>query len=389
MALADTAKGRRPARLVERLVADSRRPSNLGQVPDGVISLAMGEPFADTPTEVTEAARSALARGRTRYAPLTGSPALREGLATHLSGRRGAAIDASQVVVTHGAAAGLAALLLTIVDRGDRVVIPEPTYSLYADHVAMAGGSISWMPLRADGRLDLAALGAALVGARAVVLCNPSNPTGGVIPREDLQAVAALAADHGAAVVVDEAYADIVFDDIKFHSALNLEGPEEIYCLGTFSKSYAMTGWRLGYVIAPTAWADRINLVHRTINSALNTFVQDAALAALELPDSFLTKMASAYQQRRDLVVERLSGAPFLTLARPEGAFYAFPRIDTRRTSEELTRDLATPGGVLVRAGSEYGPSGEGHLRLSFATDLGSLNEGLDRFVTKLPGLLR
>jgi len=374
--------------LVDRLVAASRRPANLGMVPNGAVSLAMGEPFANTPSEIVEAAMAALRRGRTRYAPLTGAPGLRAALADHLCRTVGTNVQSDQIVLVHGASAGLAAIIFSLVDPGDRVIIPEPTYSLYADHVAMAGGSIAWVAHQPDGRLDFDGIAAEMSDARAIVLCNPSNPTGRVISRTDLEAVAAMAETHGVALIVDEAYADIVFDGAEVHSALKLTGPKEIYCVGTFSKSYAMTGWRLGYVVAPAPLADRVNRVHRTINGSLNTFVQDAALVALELPDSFLTDMAAAYQQRRDMVVDRLAEVSFLALARPEGAFYAFPRIDSNRSSEELAAELASRGGVLVRAGAEYGPSGEGHLRLSFATDVPTLEEGLERFVNALPSLL-
>jgi aspartate aminotransferase len=375
--------------LVQRLTATSQRSANLGLVPDGMVSLAVGEPFAGTPSVISEAAAAALRRGRTRYAPRTGAPDLRAALAGHLIRAADVAVEPEQVVLVHGASAGLAAVILSVVDPGDRVVIPEPTYSLYADHVSLAGGSVAWVAHAPDGRLDLEAIEAEITGARAIVLCNPGNPTGRVIPRQDLEAVAALAAIHGVALVVDEAYADIVFDGIRFHSALNLSGPDAIFCVRTFSKSYAMTGWRLGYVVAPAVLADRVNRIHHTFNGPLNTFVQDAALAALELPFPFLSDMAAAYEQRRDTVVDRLSDLPYLAMARPEGAFYAFPRVDSTHSSKELAVELAARGGVLVRSGSEFGPSGEGHLRLSFATDLPTLEEGLDRFVAALPSLLR
>ena len=377
----------RSSQVTERLVAESRRPANLGAAQADVVSLAMGEPFADTPDVVVEAAIDALRRGRTRYAPQSGDPELQEGLAQMLERRRGARVRAEEVVLTHGASAGLAAVIMSVVDPGDRVVLPEPTYSLYADHVAMAGGVVDWIANSADGRLDLEALASALPGARAVIVCNPSNPTGRVIPPEDLLSLAKIANEHGVVLISDEAYADIVFDGVQFTSALGLDGGETI-CVGTFSKSYAMTGWRLGFVVADAARAADINRIHRTINGSINTFVQDAALAALSLPDDHFSGMVSAYAERRDYTVGRLAELPMVSMARPEGAFYAFPRIDSPRSAAELAALLADRGGVLVRAGSEYGPSGEGHLRLSFATDLSSLEEGLDRFADTLSAIV-
>src|SRR5699024_97278 len=162
---------------------------------------------------------------------------------------------------------------------------------------------------------------------------------------------------------------------------------EQIIKVGTFSKTYAMTGWRLGYCVAPTALAQHINLVHRTLNGALATFVQDAALAALATDPADLTSMRATYQHRRDMVIEELRASDRVSVNVPKGAFYAFPHVDTALSSLELVDEFAA-GGLLVRAGSEYGPSGEGHVRLSFAADELSIVEGMRRFtevVSRLP----
>jgi aspartate aminotransferase len=193
----------------------------------------------------------------------------------------------------------------------------------------------------------------------------------------------------GCFLVSDEAYADIVFDGAAYFSSLDQPSLQDrVICCGTFSKSYAMTGWRLGYVIAAAPVADAINLVHRTFNGALNTVVQDAAVAALALPDTVVADLRGQYQRRRDLVVERLAVLPGVQLATPQGAFYAFPRVRTHLSSDELTAQLAAAG-VLVRSGREYGPSGEGHFRISFATDLDSLDAGLGRIVGVLEGVVQ
>ena len=232
--------------LTARIIASSRRPANLGTVTEGTVSLAMGEPFAETPDAVVKAAVASLQRGRTRYAPQTGEPALRRALAERLSHTHGAKIDEDQVILTHGASAGIAALILGLVDPGDRIVLPEPTYSLYADHVAMAGGTVTWVANHPDGRLDLDALAAAMPGSKAVIVCTPSNPTGRVIPKANLVALRGLADAAGTVLVSDEAYADIVFDGADAASVLSLARSVESICIGTFSKSYAKTGWRLG-----------------------------------------------------------------------------------------------------------------------------------------------
>ena len=339
----------------------------------------MGEPFSPTDPRVIEAAITALHTGRTRYAPLTGSPELREAIASRLTAKHVVDVESHNVVVTHGGSAGLAATILALVNPGDRVVIPEPTYSLYADQVALVGGEIDYVANRPDGSLDLAALLPRLDGARMVILCNPGNPTGAVQNVQDIRAIEAVIARTGCYLLSDEAYADIVFDGHPFFSALDLvDVPDLVICCGTFSKSYAMTGWRLGFVSAAAPVAQAINLVHRTFNGALNTFVQDAGLAALNVSDDELVAMAASYQQRRDVVVAKLIEIPRVEVATPQGAFYAFPRITSTYSSDDLTQQFAD-GGVLVRSGAEYGPSGEGRIRISFATDLATLLEGLSR----------
>jgi len=376
------------ASVPDRIAAASRRPKSLGGSAPGFVSLAMGEPDGDTPTVVVDAAVRALRAGRTRYSAITGSPDLRRDVAAQLSRRHGPALAPDNVVVTHGGSAGLAATVLALVRPGDRVLVPEPTYSLYADQVAMAGGEVEWLPNHPDGSLDLPRLAAAAPGARMIVLCNPVNPTGAVFTPAELRGLEEILREHtGLYLLSDEAYGDILFDDTVFTSALTLTPVlDRVVLAGTFSKSYAMTGWRLGFVCAATAVADRINLVHRTINGAMNTFVQDAALEALRIPDSELREIATAYQRRRDLVLAHLEGLDRVTLGKPRGAFYAFPRIETSLPSEELVRRFAD-GGVLVRAGVEFGPSGEGHVRLSYATDEATLDKGLHRFVDTVNAL--
>lgn len=374
--------------LVERIRLTSRRPKNLGQSPQGAVSLAMGEPDGDTPAAVVEAAIASLHAGRTHYAPLTGSNELRAAIAAFVAEGTERPTSSDEVVVTHGAAAGIAATVLALVQPGDRVLLPEPTYSLYADHLAMVGAEVVWIPNLADGSVDFARVEELADDARMVVICNPSNPTGLILTADQMATLAGIVARNpGLLLVSDEAYGEIVFDDLPYASALSLpEVRDQVIMLGTFSKAYAMTGWRLGYVIAPPALADPINLVHRTINGSINTFVQDAAIEALKTPASELAALRDAYQRRRDIVVAELAGVAKVTVNRPTGAFYAFPRIDSPLTSQELV-DAFAAGGVLVRSGAEFGPSGEGHVRLSFATDETSLAEGLRRFAAVVASL--
>ncbi|MER6948131.1 aminotransferase class I/II-fold pyridoxal phosphate-dependent enzyme [Nonomuraea sp. NPDC000554] len=369
-----------PAFRIGELRRCSRRPA-LAPAPSGAISLAMGEPDFPTPPPVIEAAVAALREGNTHYADQKGLRELRAALASRLPPHPGRTWTADDVVVTHGATAALAAVVLAMVGPGDRVVIPEPAYSLYADLVVLAGGTVNFVPLAPDLHWDLDALAAALPGAAMMIFSNPSNPTGIVHREQELEALGELLDGSDVLVVSDEAYHRLVYPGHELTSALEIESLRDrtVY-VQTFSKTYAMTGWRVGYLTGPREVVDAAAHAHRTYNGSLNTSVQHAALAALDLPDSVVDAMVDRYRQRRGLVVAQLSGIPGLHLVPPEGAFYGFLRYDADLKSETVARELAERG-VMVRAGAEYGPSGEGHVRISFAASEDDLRTGLARIV--------
>ncbi|WP_399888249.1 pyridoxal phosphate-dependent aminotransferase [Streptomyces sp. BBFR51] len=372
-----------PAFRIEELRRLSRRPA-LAPAPPGAVSLAMGEPDFPTPPPVIEAAVAALRQGHTHYADQKGLRELRAALASRLPAHPGRTWSADDVVVTHGATAALAAVVFATVGPGDRVVVPEPAYSLYADLVVLAGGTVDFVPLGPDLHWDLDALAAALPGAAMVIFSNPSNPTGIVHGEQELKALGDLLDGSDVLVVSDEAYHRLVYPGHELTSALAVESLRDrtVY-VQTFSKTYAMTGWRVGYLTGPREVVDAAAHVHRTLNGSLNTAVQHAALAALELPDGVVDAMVDRYRGRRELVVEHLSDVPGLHLVPPEGAFYGFVRYDADLTSEAVARELAERK-VMVRAGAEYGPSGEGHIRISFAASEDDLRTGLARIVRHL-----
>ena len=372
-----------PAFRIEELRRRSRRPA-LAPAPPGAISLAMGEPDFPTPPPVIEAAVAALRDGNTHYADQKGLPELRAALVSRLPAHPGRTWTADDVVVTHGATAALAAVVLAMIGPGDRVVIPEPAYSLYADLVALAGGTVDFVPLAPDLHWDLDALAAALPGAAMMIFSNPSNPTGIVHREQELEALGELLDGSDVLVVSDEAYHRLVYPGHELTSALAIESLRDrtVY-VQTFSKTYAMTGWRVGYLTGPREVVDAAAHVHRTLNGSVNTAVQHAAIAALELPDGVVTAMVDRYRQRRELVVAHLSDIPGLHLVPPEGAFYGFLRYDADASSEVVAGELAERE-VMVRAGAEYGPSGEGHIRISFAAAEDDLRTGLARIVRHL-----
>ncbi|MFJ9566904.1 pyridoxal phosphate-dependent aminotransferase [Streptomyces fuscichromogenes] len=371
---------------VARIEAVSRRTQQPQSRAD-LVSLAMGEPDFDTPRQVTEAAEASLRAGRTHYSPLLGEPALREALADRLTGTAGVPLAAADILVTQGGTAGLAASILGIVNPGDRVVVPDPTYSLYADLVGMAGGTVVPVPLAADLHWDLDRLADALTGARLFVFCNPVNPTGIVHSREELEALAALLTGTDTLVISDEAYSDLDYTGRPFTSAISVDGLRDrtVHCQ-TFSKSYAMTGWRVGYLWGPAPVIRAAARIHNTFNGSVNTVVQDAALAAVEHCAEDVTRMRAAYEQRREIMRAELAAVPGLTLTEPEGAFYQFPRYDIGLPSVEVVAALRAHG-VAVRPGSEFGARGEGHLRLSYAASPQSITEGVRRLADGLASL--
>lgn len=376
----------RPSAAVQRVLDTSLRvqqPQSSGDL----VSLAMGEPDFDTPQQVRDAAAKALQDGHTHYSPLLGEPVLRDALAGKIGGLLGSGVSTNDVLITQGGTAGLAAAILGTVNPGDKVVIPDPTYSLYADLVAMAGGTIVPVPLAEDLHWDLEALAGALEGAKMFVFCNPSNPTGIVHSRAELEALAAMVAGTNILVLSDEAYSDLVYTPEPFTSALEIEGlaGRTIYCQ-TFSKSYAMTGWRVGYLWGPADVIASAARVHNTFNGSMNTAVQLAALTALQTCGPDIERMHASYAARRELMYNGLKDVPGLTVSSPEGAFYLFPKYDADLPAAQMVAHLRSHG-VAVRPGSEFGRNGEFHLRLSYAASAAAITTGVERLAAGLAAL--
>ncbi|GAA4483730.1 pyridoxal phosphate-dependent aminotransferase [Microbacterium panaciterrae] len=375
-----------PAPAVQRVEATSRRVQQPSSTSD-LVSLAVSEPDFDTPQPIVDAAHAAAARGRTHYAPMAGDSALRDRLAAEIAKLRGQHTDASDILVTQGGTAGLSAAILATIGPGDRVVIPDPTYSLYADLVSLAGGEAVHVPLAEDLHWNLGALRDALPGARMFVFCNPGNPTGIVHSREEIEALAGMLEGTDTIVLADEAYAALSFTDAPFTSALEVPALDgrTIYCQ-TFSKNYAMTGWRVGYLWGPTPIIEAATRVHGTFNGSLNTFVQDAAIVALDQCAADIDRMRASYLRRREIMREALAAVPGLDLSEPEGAFYFFPRYDAPLSSIEMVAFLRE-NGVAVRPGSEFGPSGEGRIRLSYAASDEAIITGVARMADAMRAL--
>ena len=345
----------------------------------GISPLHIGDPDFQTPQFIVDALDDALAQGYTHYAPPQGDPDLRAALAVDLSVRSGTTIEATQIVVTGGGSPAISSAILAAVNVGDRVLIPNPTYSLYADSARMAGGVPEFLPPGTNGRIDLPALEAQASNACMVVLCQPGNPTGQIFTRDELEEIGAIANRHNLLVLSDEAYDRIVFDDSSFVSTLEIESMASrlIYCQ-TFSKTFAMTGWRVGYIAAPPDIASAVAVIHRTFSGPVNSAVQRAALAAVLSHSSWPYERLLDYERRRDLSLRYLADVPGIHYTKPAGAFYVFLSFAQKMTSEAFVGH-AMDFGVGVRSGSEFGPAGEGYIRMAFCVEDSQLEIGLDR----------
>ncbi|WP_314154401.1 aminotransferase class I/II-fold pyridoxal phosphate-dependent enzyme [Rouxiella badensis] len=368
---------------IERTSLRVQQPASSGDM----VSLAMGEPDFDTPPRIVQAAADALKNGFTHYAPLLGDKLLCEALAEEVSAQSGYPVKPGEVLVTHGGTAGLAAAILSMVNPGDRVVIPDPTYSLYADLVNMAGGICVPMPCKADLHWDLKLLDHCLEGAKLFVFCNPGNPTGIVHTREEIETLGRLVNQHDTLVIADEAYSDLVFNGKPFTSVLQVPAfrGRTLFCQ-TFSKSYAMTGWRVGYLAGPADMIAAAARVHNSVNGSVNTAVQRAAVVALKECKDDVKRMYDVYRERRILMMEGLQAIPGLKLNEPEGAFYCFPSYSLPIPAIDMVA-LLREQGIAVRPGSEFGAAGEGHLRLSYAASKEAIAEGVKRLKRGLASL--
>jgi aspartate/methionine/tyrosine aminotransferase len=349
-----------------------------------IIHLQIGEPDFDTPAHVREAAKQALDDGATHYAPFPGIPALREAIAADVTARKGFAAEPSQVFVTVGGKGVMLYAILGLADPGDEVIVPDPGYPIYESLTRFVGAVPIPIPIRMehDFRLDVDELATLITPRTRVLFINsPANPTGGVLTRSDLERIAALAIEHDLWVVADEIYGRILYDGEEHVSIASLPGmAERTIVLDGFSKTFAMTGWRLGYAVVPPSLIETYGqLVINTISCA-PTFVQEGAVQALEGPQDDVEAMVVEFKARRDLVVAGLNDIPGIRCATPLGAFYAFPSIaGTGLTGQQLADRLLQEAGVCVLAGTAFGGVGTEHIRISYANSRANLTEALDR----------
>ncbi|MBA2382489.1 MAG: aminotransferase class I/II-fold pyridoxal phosphate-dependent enzyme [Chloroflexi bacterium] len=352
---------------------------------DDVISLGVGEPDFDTPERIVAAGVRSLHTGRTHYTSNYGTIELRQALAAHLERRYGVTYDsATELLITVGASEAVDLALRATCDPGDEVILHEPSYVAYEPAVIFAGGTVVHVATRLedDFALDPAAVEAAITPrTKALFLGYPCNPTGAVLPDDVQDELAAIAERHDLLVYSDEIYDRLAYGTYRHRAFSALPGMRDrTILMGGFSKAYAMTGWRVGYLAAPAAILEGIVKVHQYGIMSAPTTAQDAALEAIVGGEADVERMRAEYDRRRRLVVDGLNAVGLRTFE-PRGAFYAFPEVTstTGLSSEDFARGLLEEERVAVIPGSAFGPSGEGHVRACYATSYEKLEDALGR----------
>ncbi|MCO6466103.1 MAG: pyridoxal phosphate-dependent aminotransferase [Bradyrhizobiaceae bacterium] len=360
-----------------------------------IIHLEIGEPDFDTPQNIIDAGKQALDKGFTHYGPSAGLPEARAAIAEYTNKTRGYNLwDADHVVITPGAKPIMFFGMMAVLNEGDEVIYPNPGFPIYESVINFLGAKAVPLPLREENefRMDVADLEARITSRTKMLIINtPQNPTGGILTREDLQQIAELAIKHDLMVLSDEIYSQITYGDFKHTSITEFDGmAERTMILDGFSKTFAMTGWRLGYGLFPKDVAAVVSKLQTNSTSCTASFTQIAGIEALsdrtlDRVDYFVDK----FKERRDLIVERLNQIPGVRCHRPHGAFYVFPNIQgTGKTSAEMEHYLLNDAGVACLSGTAFGAFGEGFIRLSYANSVENIEEAMKRMQTAIERLM-
>ncbi|GBF26186.1 MAG: pyridoxal phosphate-dependent aminotransferase [Caldithrix sp.] len=356
-----------------------------------MIYLQIGEPDFPTPKHIIEAGVAALRDGQTHYSPAAGIMPLREAIVQEVYSRRGVKPSPQEVVVTPGAKPIIYFLIMACCEAGDEVIYPNPGFPIYESVIKFCGATPVPLPLREekDFRFDLDEFRSLVTDRTSLIIMNtPANPTGGILTREDIEVVAEVAKERNILVLSDEIYKNIIYEG-KHESLYGLPGmKEQTVLLDGFSKTYAMTGWRLGWGVMPEELAKRVEKLMINCNSCTATFSQYAAIEALQGPHDEVDAMVEKFRKRRDFIVEGLNKVPGFSCRLPKGAFYAFPNVKgVGMDSQKLEEYLLHEAGVAILSGTAFGEYGAGYLRFSYANSIDNIGLGLERIKEALAKL--
>lgn len=348
-----------------------------------VIHLEIGEPDFDTPANVIEAAVGALHKGWTHYGPAAGLPDLRQTIADYVSRTRRVPVSSDEVVVVPGGKPIIFFTILALIDEGDEVIYPNPGFPIYESMINYVGGRAIPIPLREerDFSIDVKELASLITGrTKLIILNSPHNPTGGVLTRKDILAIAEAIGDRNIMVLSDEIYSRLIYEGEDF-SIMSVPGfKERTILLDGFSKTYAMTGWRMGYGVMRPDLATHMTRLMTNSNSCTASFTQVAGVEAIRGDQSSVERMRAEFKRRRDVVVAGLNKIKGFSCRMPKGAFYVFPNVTkTGWKSKKLADALLEEAGVACLSGTAFGDFGEGYLRFSVANSMENLNKALDR----------
>ena len=348
-----------------------------------VIHLEIGEPDFNSPSNIIDAGKRALDEGYTRYSPSPGYPELRERIAKEVRETRGVSVTGDNVVVTPGGKPIMFFLMMAVVDPGDEVLYPNPGFPIYESMISFVGGVPVPMQLHEskDFNIDIDEIAGQITGrTKLMVINSPNNPCGSVIPREDLERLSELAKQHDIIVLADEIYSKFLYEG-EHHSVSTFpDMRERTIILDGFSKSYAMTGWRIGYGVMPLELVEPLSRLATNSVSCTASFTQMAAMEALSGPQDDSFAMVAEFNRRRDIIVDGLNQIKGIRCRVPKGAFYAFPNIeDTGMSSQQFADDLLNKAGVACLSGEAFGEYGDGFVRFSFANSTENIEKALDR----------
>jgi aminotransferase len=348
-----------------------------------VISLGIGEPDFDTPQHIIDAAFDAASKGMTHYSDSQGILPLREAISAKLKTRNHVEASPEEIIVTIGGGGGLSIAFLNTLNPGDEVITADPCYAMYFPQLTLAGAVAVTVPIYEENafRIKASDIEAKITPKTKMIIINsPQNPTGSVMTRQDLEAVAELAIKHDLLVLSDEAYEEFIYGGQEHVSIASIDGMKErTLTLNTFSKTYAMTGWRLGYIAANQKLIQQMTTYQGTFLSNPCTFLQAGAIQAINAADQDIQTMIAAYTRRRDIMVDGLNSIPGITCLKPVGAFYAFPNIKKLGSSYDVAVDFIQKGHVISTPGTAFGNAGEGYLRMSYANSEANLIEAIRR----------
>ena len=352
---------------------------------DDVVFFCLGEPDFDTPPQVIDAAIEALRRGETHYTPNAGLLPLRRAIAENLRACDGVDYDPDdEIAVTSGGMEALLLALMTVIEPGDEVILADPSYTNYRDQILIAKGVPVYVPVREENgfQFDPGDLRRAITARTRVIIINtPANPTGGVAPRALQEQIAAIAVEHDLYVLFDEVYKYLYYGEQPFFNIAAAPGMRErTLVVDSCSKTYAMTGWRVGWLAGPARVVGCVPKLQENVCSCVPAFVQRGAICAIESAAEDVARMRAAYRARRDCVVAGINAIPGLSARTPEGAFYVFSNIrGSGLSSEAFATRLLEEARVALSPGTAFGPSGEGYVRIAYASSIDVLNEGVRR----------